>query len=99
MPLVSFHNVEKTYRSLQGAEYGAVENFTVEIEAGEFFCLLGPSGCGQRTVLKMLAGFEAPTAGHMLMDGRPVQGAGRDRRVVVQGDDSLSGWVTAVENV
>jgi NitT/TauT family transport system ATP-binding protein len=99
MSLVSFHNVEKTYRSLQGVEYGAVEHFSVEIEAGEFFCLLGPSGCGKTTVLKMLAGFEAPTAGHILMDGRPVNGASRDRGVVFQGDDSLYGWLTAVENV
>ena len=99
MPLVSFHNVEKTYRSLQGVDYGAVEHFSVEIEVGEFFCLLGPSGCGKTTVLKMLAGFEAPTAGHILMDGRPVEGASRDRGVVFQGDDSLYGWLTAVENV
>ena len=69
MPLVSFHDVGKTYRSLQGVDYHAVEHFSVEIEAGEFFCLLGPSGCGKTTVLKMLAGFEAPTAGRILMDG------------------------------
>src|SRR5882724_1006261 len=99
MPLVSFHDVQKTYRSLQGVDYMAVEHFSVEIEAGEFFCLLGPSGCGKTTVLKMLAGFEAPTAGQILMDGRPVTGASRDRGVVFQGDDSLYGWLTAVENV
>ncbi len=98
-PLVSFRDVDKTYRSLQGADYKAVEHFTMDIEAGEFFCLLGPSGCGKTTVLKMLAGFEAPTAGQILMDGRPVTGANRDRAVVFQGDDSLYGWLTAVENV
>src|SRR5213083_657931 len=99
MPLVSFHDVQKTYRSLQGVDYPAVEHFSVEIEVGEFFCLLGPSGCGKTTVLKMLAGFEAPTAGQIVMDGRPVTGASRDRGVVFQGDDSLYGWLTAVENV
>jgi NitT/TauT family transport system ATP-binding protein len=99
MPLVSFHDVGKTYRSLQGSDYGAVERFTMEIEVGEFFCLLGPSGCGKTTVLKMLAGFEAPTSGRIEMDGRPVTGASRDRGVVFQGDDSLYGWLTAVENV
>ncbi|MBI1845522.1 MAG: ABC transporter ATP-binding protein [Candidatus Rokubacteria bacterium] len=99
MPLVSFHDVGKTYRSLQGVDDVAVEHFNVEIEAGEFFCLLGPSGCGKTTVLKMLAGFEAPTAGHILMEGRPVRGASRDRAVVFQGDDSLYGWLTAIENV
>jgi len=98
-PLVSFQDVQKIYRSLQGADYSAVEHFSVEIEAGEFFCLLGPSGCGKTTVLKLLAGFELPTAGHILMHGRPVTGASRDRGVVFQGDDSLFGWLTAVENV
>src|SRR5437899_3088224 len=99
MPLVSFLDVQKTYRSLQGVDYPAVEHFNVEIEPGEFFCLLGPSGCGKTTVLKMLAGFETPTTGQILMEGRPVTGASRDRGVVFQGDDSLYGWLTAVENV
>src|SRR5499426_3400413 len=99
MSLVSFRDVQKTYRSLQGAEYVAVEHFSVDIDAGEFFCLLGPSGCGKTTILKMLAGFEAPTAGEIVMEGRPVTSASRDRGVVFQGDDSLYGWLTAVENV
>ena len=99
MPLVSFHDVGKTYRSLQGSDYPALERFSLDIEAGEFFCLLGPSGCGKTTVLKLLAGFEAPSSGQILMEGRPVTGASRDRGVVFQGDDSLYGWLTAVENV
>ncbi|MGH7390762.1 MAG: ABC transporter ATP-binding protein [Candidatus Rokuibacteriota bacterium] len=99
MALVCFRDVQKTYRSLQGADDVAVEHFSVDIEAGEFFCLLGPSGCGKTTVLKMLAGFEEASAGEILMDGRPVTGASRDRGVVFQGDDSLYGWLTAVENV
>jgi NitT/TauT family transport system ATP-binding protein len=99
MALVCFDDVTKSYRSLQGADYVAVEHFSVEIEAGEFFCLVGPSGCGKTTVLKMLAGFEGPTAGQILMEGQSVTGASRDRGVVFQGDDSLYGWLTAVENV
>jgi len=97
--LVSFQDVTKTYRSLQGVDYPAVERFSIDIGAGEFFCLLGPSGCGKTTILKMLAGFETPTAGRILMDGAAVTGASRDRGVVFQGDDSLYGWLTAVENV
>ena len=99
MSLVCFRDVQKSYRSLHGDDYVAVEHFEVEIESGEFFCLLGPSGCGKTTVLKLLAGFEGPTAGQILMDGHPVTGAGRDRAVVFQGDDSLYGWLTAIENV
>src|SRR4026208_1859180 len=79
MSLVSFRDVQKSYRSLQGAEYVAVEHFSLDIEAGEFFCLLGPSGCGKTTVLKMLAGFEGPTAGQIVMEGRLVAAAGRGR--------------------
>src|SRR6202162_2142470 len=99
MSLVSLRGVQKTYRSLQGIDYAAVDGFDLDIEAGEFFCLLGPSGCGKTTVLKLLAGFEAPTSGQILMDGRLVTGASRDRGVVFQGDDSLFGWLSAIENV
>ena len=99
MSLVCFRDVQKSYRSLQGTEYVAVEHFSLDIEAGDFFCLLGPSGCGKTTVLKMLAGFEGPTAGQIVMEGRPVTAPSRDRGVVFQGDDSLYGWLTAVENV
>jgi NitT/TauT family transport system ATP-binding protein len=99
MPLVRFDDVQKSYRSIQGSNYVAVEHFNIEIEASEFFCLLGPSGCGKTTVLKMLAGFEEPSAGRILMEGHPVKGASRDRGVVFQGDDSLYGWLSAVENV
>src|SRR5881628_3078492 len=98
MPLVSFHDVEKTYRSLQGVDYGAVEHFSVEIEVGEFFCLLGPSGCGKTTVLKMLAGFEAPTAGHILMDGLPVEVPSRTLGGLCQGDATFYGWITAARS-
>jgi NitT/TauT family transport system ATP-binding protein len=99
MPLVSLRDVQKTYRSLHGVDYPAVERFSVDIEHGEFFCLLGPSGCGKTTVLKLVAGFEAPTSGQILMEGKPITGASRDRGVVFQGDDSLYGWLTAIENV
>jgi ABC-type Fe3+/spermidine/putrescine transport system ATPase subunit len=50
MLLVSFRDVQKSYRSLQGAEYVAVKHFSLDIEAAEFFCLLGPGGCGKTTV-------------------------------------------------
>ena len=98
MPLVSFHDVGKTYRSLQGVDYAAVEHFSVEIGVGEFFCLLGPSGCGKTTVLKMLAGFEAPTAGRILMDGSPVTSASRDRGVVFQ-EFAIMPWRTVEKNI
>jgi spermidine/putrescine transport system ATP-binding protein len=47
----------------------AVDDVSLEVARGEFFSLLGPSGCGKTTTLRMLAGFEEPTAGRLLLDG------------------------------
>lgn len=99
MTTISLWQVGKTFTSLQGRDHVAVENFTVELNSGEFFCLLGPSGCGKTSILNMVAGFERPSAGAVLMDGAAILGPGRDRGVVFQGDDSLFGWLTAEENV
>ena len=44
----------------------------LSVEEGEFVCLLGPSGCGKTTTLQMIAGFEAPTTGKILLAGRDV---------------------------
>lgn len=65
---VSFRNVRKTYG---GGGY-AVETLNLRVEGGEFLTLLGPSGSGKTTTLMMLAGFEDPTEGEILVDGTSV---------------------------
>lgn len=99
MALIEFVSVEKSYLSQSGRRASAVRDFTLNLEGGEFFCLLGPSGCGKTTVLALLAGFEQPTAGKIVLDGAPIDRPSRDRGVVFQGDDSLYPWLTALENV
>jgi NitT/TauT family transport system ATP-binding protein len=96
---VALERVTKRFTSLQGREYIAIANFALQLADGEFFCLLGPSGCGKTSILNMIAGFERPTTGRVLVDGREISAPGRDRGVVFQGDDSLFGWLTAKENV
>lgn len=98
MSLVSLEAVGKTYRGRSGA-YEAVRDFSLELAEGEFFCLLGTSGCGKTTVLNMLAGFEAPTAGRITLDGHPVTKPAAERGVVFQGTDSLYDWLTARDNI
>jgi NitT/TauT family transport system ATP-binding protein len=76
----------------------ALSHFSLGIEAESFVCLLGPSGCGKSTVLNLLAGFETPTEGSVLIDGKPVVGPGRDRGIVFQ-EPLLLPWRTVLENV
>ncbi len=99
MALVRLSRVSKVFRSMQGKDYAALRDFDLEIEAGEFFCLLGTSGCGKTTVLNLIAGFERPSAGTIEVAGRAVAGPGADRGVVFQGDDSLYSWLSAAANV
>jgi spermidine/putrescine transport system ATP-binding protein len=58
----------------------AVDDLTLDLTEGEFFTLLGPSGCGKTTTLRMLAGFEQPTAGRILIEGNDVAGLAPHRR-------------------
>ena len=99
LALVQLAHVSKVYRSLQGSDYEAVRDFSLDIEPGEFFCLLGTSGCGKTTILNMVAGFEHATSGDIRIAGTAIDGPGADRGVVFQGDDSLYGWLTALGNV
>src|SRR5438477_7439099 len=67
-PLVRFHGVQKTYDGV----VLVVRGLDLDIQRGEFLTLLGPSGSGKTTTLMMLAGFESPTAGEILLDGKPI---------------------------
>lgn len=66
-PVVKLDNVRKQYGS-----FVAVHQADFAIGRGEFFAMLGPSGCGKTTTLKMIAGFEQPTAGHVFLEGEDV---------------------------
>jgi NitT/TauT family transport system ATP-binding protein len=99
LPLITLSKVSKTYRSVRGTDYQALKDFDLEIDTGEFFCLLGTSGCGKTTALNLVAGFEAPTSGALTVAGKPMTGPGADRGVVFQGDDSLYPWLTALGNI
>ncbi len=68
------------------------------IREGEVLCLLGPSGCGKTTVLNIIAGFQKPTRGEVLVNGRRVEGPGPDRGVIFQ-EHGLFPWRTALENI
>ncbi len=60
----------------------AVDRMTLRIARGEFYSFLGPSGCGKTTTLRMIAGFEQPTSGEILLEGQPIAGVPPYRRNV-----------------
>ncbi|MEI8143976.1 MAG: ABC transporter ATP-binding protein [Alphaproteobacteria bacterium] len=77
VPLVRFEAVTKRY----GAET-AVDQVSLDIYEREFFALLGPSGCGKTTLMRMLAGFETPSAGRVTLGGRDLVGEPAHLRAV-----------------
>ena len=76
----------------------AIDDVDLDVEEGEFVCLLGPSGCGKSTLLFIAAGLEKATAGLVTKDGQPVSGPGRDRGMLFQ-QFALFPWRTARQNV
>ena len=82
-------------------EFTAVDGLNLEIKSGEFFSMLGPSGSGKTTVLRMIAGFELPTAGTISLGGEDVTTKApfdRDVNTVFQ-DYALFPHMSVAENV
>ena len=75
-----------------------LQGIDLNIENGEFLCILGQSGCGKSTLLRLLAGLERPSAGEIRIDGEPVDGPDRHCSVVFQ-DYSLFPWMTTGANL
>ena len=69
MSFLTLTHLEKSFGTNR-----VVKDFNLSVEKGEFISLLGPSGCGKTTVLRMIAGFEAPTSGSITIDGQEVTG-------------------------
>jgi len=76
----------------------ALEGFNLDILNNKFTTIVGPSGCGKSTLLYLLGGFEKPSSGEILMDGKPVGAPRPDRGFVFQ-DFALFPWKTVLGNV
>ena len=78
--------------------FTAVEDVAFEVPPGQFVAIVGPTGCGKSTLLNLVAGLQAPSAGHITTGGRPVSGVNRDCAYMFQ-MDALLPWRSALQNV
>ena len=75
-----------------------LQDVNMRVREGDFVCLLGQSGCGKSTFLRLMAGLEAPSSGSICVDGQPIDGTSLERSVVFQ-DYGLFPWMSAGENI
>lgn len=75
-----------------------LDDITISIEKGTFFCLVGPSGCGKSTLLRIIAGFDSPTRGRVTIDGMEITSPSPEHIFVFQ-EDGLYPWLTVHENM
>ncbi len=96
-PIVEVDRVTLEYASRDGT-VTALDDVTLAIAEGDFVCVVGPSGCGKTSLLRILAGFVAPTRGRVALDGRPITGPDHQRGVVFQ-QPTLYPWLSVEDNI
>jgi NitT/TauT family transport system ATP-binding protein len=96
-PEIIVDNVSKSYGAGKFAK-PVVHDCSFALDRGKLTVMIGPSGCGKSTLIRLLAGFERPTAGTITIGGKPVLGPGLDRLVLFQ-ETALFPWMTTFGNI
>jgi NitT/TauT family transport system ATP-binding protein len=94
---ISIAGVSKEYSTNHGRIL-ALEKVSIAVRRSEVVCVVGPSGCGKSTLLSMIAGFERPSSGRIVVHGKEIEGPGPDRGVVLQ-VPALFPWLSVWKNV
>jgi NitT/TauT family transport system ATP-binding protein len=95
--ILEIKDLRKSFPKKKG-EMLAIADFDLNVDEGEFVCILGPSGCGKTTILRIIAGLETQTRGKILLSGKEISGPGSDRGMVFQ-EFALFPWRTVRRNV
>ncbi len=98
MATLTLSHVSMRFRSRRNYEILAVDDVSFAVRDGEIAVLVGTSGCGKSTILRLAAGLLAPTSGELRLDGRVVSSPGADRGMVFQ-SYTLYPWLTVRRNV
>lgn len=94
---ILINNVQKVFKT-SGGDVVALKDINLTIKQGEFVCLLGPSGCGKSTLLNAVAGFQPPSGGEIVIEGKKIHAPGPDRGMVFQ-EYALFPWMTVGQNI
>ena len=98
VPKVILDGISLSYKTNSKGRLVALENISLQVQPGEFLCIVGPSGCGKSTLLHLIAGLHQQTTGHIAVDGKEVSGPGTDRILIFQ-ELGLFPWLTVGQNV
>lgn len=82
----------------KGSKFVVFQNINFHIHKGEFLTMIGHSGCGKSTLLNIIAGFDQPSTGGVILEGHQITKPGLDRMVVFQ-SFALMPWLTAFDNI
>lgn len=98
MHVIELAGVSKTFVTTSGELVHALNNANLAVRPGEFITVVGASGCGKTTLLRLVAGLERSTAGTIKVNGAPQEGPSEEAGIVFQ-DATLLPWRTVLQNV
>jgi NitT/TauT family transport system ATP-binding protein len=97
MPILQI-NIESKHYKVNGGHLPVLGKIDLEINKGDFVCIVGPSGCGKTTILNIIAGLDVLYTGRVLYNGKPVCSSDAERLLIFQ-DLGLFPWLTVYENI
>jgi NitT/TauT family transport system ATP-binding protein len=96
--MLKITNISKTFKKNNGGKVLAIDNMSLEVDENEFVCIVGASGCGKTTTLRLISGLEVPTEGKIVLEGSQINGPGPERGVVFQ-EYTLFPWRNVLDNI
>ena len=97
-PILACRNVSQAFQTSQKSVFTALTDINLEVPKGGFITILGQSGGGKSTLLKLLGGFQLPTTGQVLFHGVPLKGITPKIGMVFQ-ENTLYPWLTVEQNI